>query len=175
MSQSKFRFSLAIGILILASTAGVAQSRIQLAQGRRAIPDKVSFVVDIIRDKRSDPRNADAPDDIQIYSRFSDKVATGRVYIDGKAIGRFDESGSFNSNLLETTYGRHTITIVFASPAILLDLYLTVRGGLAREVFDEHESVGSEPPGLQKRIVELEQRVQALEAEIAGLKKKRNH
>ena len=175
MSQKYFKFLMLLAILLAASTTGVSQSRIQLAQGRRAIQDKVSFVVEVVREKRNDPRNADAPDDMFINMRFTDRPATGRVYIDGKAIGRFDESGSFNSNLLETTYGRHTITIAFASPAILLDLYVTVRGGIAREILDDHEPVGAEPPGLEKRVVELEQKVHDLETEIASLKKKRNH
>lgn len=175
MSQLKFKFLMVLAILVAAASTGVAQSRIQLAQGRRAIQDKVSFVVEVVRDKRNDPRNVDAPDDMMINMRFIDRAATGRVYIDGKAIGRFDESMSFNSNLVETAYGRHTITIVFASPAIIMDFYLTVRGGIPHEILDDHEPVGVEPPGLEKRITELEQKVHDLETEIAGLKKKRNH
>jgi hypothetical protein len=175
MSQIRLKFLLVLAILVAASTTAVSQSRIQLAQGRRAIQDKASFVVDIVREKRNDPRNADAPEDLQIFTRFSDKPATGRVYIDGKAVGRFDESGSFNSNWLETAYGRHTITIVFASPAIMMDFYVTVRGGIPREILDDHEPVGAEPPGLEKRVVELEQKVHDLESQLADLKKKRNH
>lgn len=175
MSPLRFRFLPALGILIFLSFPVVSQSRIQLVQGRRAIQDKVIFVIDIVRDKRNDPRYADAPEDLQIYTRFSEKPATGRVYIDGKAVGRFDDSGSFNSNMLETTYGRHTITVAFASPAIMQDFYVTVRGGVAREILDDHEPLGPEPPALEKRVVDLEQKVHALESEIAYLKKKRQH
>jgi hypothetical protein len=110
--------------------------------------------------------------------RFAERPATGRVYIDGKAIGRFDESGSFNSNLLDVTYGRHTITVALAKPAIMMDFYVTVRGGIPREILDDNEPVVTVPTGsqsLEKRVVELEQKVHDLETEIATLKKKRNH
>src|SRR5204863_9595362 len=49
--------------LFVGAGTGFAQGRVQLAQGRRAIQDKVSFVVDITRDKR-DTRTADSPDDM---------------------------------------------------------------------------------------------------------------
>src|SRR5437762_3216339 len=175
MTQLKFRFLLALTIVVGASGVAVSQSRIQLAQGRRAIQDKVSFVVDVVRDKRNDPRNAVAPDDMMLNMRFADRPATGRVYIDGKAIGRFDESGSFNSNLLDVTYGRHTITVAFANPSLMLDFYVTIRGGMAREILDDHEPVVNASPSLETRIVELERKVHDLENEIAGLKKKRHH
>ena len=161
-------------ILIASSVTALSQGRIQLAQGKRAIQDKVSFVVDVTPDKRSRP-TATAPDDMQIYTRFAEKAATGRVYVDGKAVGRFDESMSFNSNLLDVTFGRHTITIAFASPAVMLDFYVTVRGGFLREILDDNEPVVATPPNLENRVVELEQRVRDLETEIAGLKKKRQH
>src|SRR5262245_16357537 len=77
---------------------GVAQSRVQLAQGRRAIQEKVSFVIDVGRDKSGNPRYADGPEDMRVWMRFVDRPVSGRVYLDGKAVGRFDESMQFTSN-----------------------------------------------------------------------------
>ena len=153
----------------------VAQSRIQLAQGRRVIQDKVSFVIEVSREKTLNPRYAEKPEDVRVWMRFAERPATGRVYIDGKAIGRFDESLSFYSNMLDTTYGRHTITVSFASPAILMDAYVDVRGGVAREILDDQEPAVALTPDLSKRVTELERKVSALESEIGNLKKKRNH
>ena len=153
----------------------VAQSRIQLAQGRRAIQNKVTFVIEVAREKSENPRYANAPEDMRVWMRLTDHPASGRVYVDGKAIGRFDESMGFNSNPLDISYGRHTITIAFAAPAILLDAYVDLRGGLAREILDEQEPAVTLAPDLSKRITDLERKVQNLETEIAGLKKKRNH
>jgi len=156
---------------------GFAQSHVQLAQGRRPIEDKVSFVVDIGRAKQAvnDPRLADGPFDVRINMRFTNHAATGRVYVDGKAIGRFDESMSFYSNPLEMPYGRHTITLAVTAPATLLDLNVLVSGGVAREILDDVEPSVTLAPDISKRVAELERKVQDLEAEIAGLKKKRNH
>ena len=154
---------------------GVAQGRLQLAQGKRAIQDKVTFMIDVGRDKSQNPRWAEAPEDMRIWMRFTDRVATGRVYVDGKAVGRFDESMSFHSNQLAVTYGRHTITVTFASPALLMDLYVDVRGGLATEILEDQEPAVAFTPDVSKRLAELERKVSSLEAEISSLKKKRNH
>jgi hypothetical protein len=107
--------------------------------------------------------------------RFSERPVSGRVYVDGKAIGRFDQSMSFHSNPIDITYGRHTITLVVSSPATLYDLYVDLRGGVAREILDEQEPAVALTPDLSKRVAELERKVHDLEAEIASLKKKRNH
>lgn len=154
---------------------GVAQSRIQLAQGKRVIQDKVIFVVEVGRERTQNPRYAEAPEDMQIFTRFNGGPASGRVYVDGKAIGRFDESMSFNSNLIPVSYGRHTITLAVASPATLNDFYVTVRGGTALEILEDQEPAVTLTPDLSKRVSELERKVQDLEAEISSLKKKRNH
>ena len=153
----------------------LAQSRIQLAQGRRAIQDKVSFVIEVDREKTQNPRYAEKPEDIRVLMRFAERPATGRVYIDGKAIGRFDESQSFYSNMLDTTYGRHTITVSFTAPAVLIDAYVDVRGGIAREILDEQEPTVALAPDVLKRVADLERKVSALEGEIVDLKKKGNH
>jgi hypothetical protein len=101
--------------------------------------------------------------------------ASGRVYVDGKAIGRFDESMSYNSNLMDVSYGRHAITVAFAKPALMGTVLVTVRGGSVREILDDHEPVAPISSGLEKRITELEQKVHTLESELADLKKKRQH
>ena len=105
--------------LFVGAGTGVAQSRIQLAQGRRAIQDKVSFVIDVGHDKSGNPRYTDAPEDMRIMVRFADRPASGRVYLDGKAVGRFDETQMFNSNSIDVSYGRHTITLAVTAPATL--------------------------------------------------------
>lgn len=154
---------------------GMAQSRIQLAQGRRVIQDKVTFIIEVAREKSEKPRYANAPEDMRVWMRLATHPASGKVYVDGKAIGRFDESMSFNSNPIDISYGRHTIMIAFTAPAILLDAYVDLRGGVAREILDEQEPDVSLAPDLSKRITDLERKVRDLETEIAGLKKKRNH
>jgi hypothetical protein len=175
MTKFKPKIVLSFAVLMAASSVAVSQSRIQLAQGKRLIQDKVSFVIEVVPEKRNDPRYATAPEDLQIFTRFMDKPVTGKAYIDGKAVGRFDEAMSFNSNLLDVTYGRHTITIALAAPSFMMDFYVTVRGGLPREILDDQEPAAVLPPGLEKRVGELEHRVHDLEDEIASLKKKRQH
>jgi len=161
--------------LFVGTGAGMAQSRIQLAQGQRPIQDKVSFVVDVGRDKSQNPRYADAPGEMQILTRFNGPPASGRVYIDGKAIGRFDESRSFNSNPIEITYGRHTITLAVTNPTSIYDFYVSIPGGVLHEILDDQEPSVTLAPDLSKRVTELERKVTALEAELTALKKKRNH
>lgn len=173
MTKFKVRILLSFALLIIGSFEVSAQSRIQVAQGKRAIQDKVSFVIEVIPAKGNDPRYAVAPEDIQIFTRFSGRPATGKVFIDGKAVGRFDEAMSFNSNLLDTNYGRHTISMAVAEPSVMTDFMVTVRGGSVREILDDQEPQVAGSPNLEKRIVELEQRVHDLENEIASLKKKR--
>ena len=166
---------LVILLTLFVGGTGVAQSRVQLAQGRRAIQDKVSFVIDVAHDKSGNPRYADAPEDMRIMVRFSDRPATGRVYVDGKAVGRFDESQMFNSNSIDVTYGRHTITLAVTAPATLYDLYVDLRGGIAHEILSDEEPAVTLAPDLSKRVAELERKVHDLEAEVASLRKKRNH
>jgi hypothetical protein len=161
--------------LFVGAGTGVAQSRTQLAQGRRAIQDKVSFVIDVAHDRSGNPRYADAPEDMRILVRFADRPASGRVYLDGKAVGRFDESQLFNSNSIDVTYGRPTITLAVTAPATLYDMYVDVRGGISHEILGDEEPAVTLAPDLSKRVADLEQKVHDLEAEIASLKKKRNH
>lgn len=166
---------LVVLLTLFVGGTGVAQSRVQLAQGRRAIQDKVSFVIDVTHDKSGNPRYADAPEDMRVWMRFADRPVSGRVYVDGKAVGRFDEAQQFTSNSLEVGYGRHTITLALAAPATLYDLYVDLRGGVAHEILDDEEPAVTLAPDLSKRVAELERKVHDLEAEIADLKKKRNH
>jgi hypothetical protein len=164
---------LALGIFIAGSTSTVAQSRIQLVQGRRVVNDKITFIVDVSREKSGSPRYATAPEDIRIFTRFADRPASGMVYIDGKALGRFDESMSFYSNAFDITYGRHTMTLAVTSPAVVFDFTVDVRGGRAHEVIKSEEAVTPKPLLLEQRVFGLERRVHELEAEIATLKKNR--
>ena len=173
MKLAKFGWLLALAILVVGSTSSVAQSRIQLVQGRRVVKDKITFIVEVSREKVENPRYSTAPEFIQILTRFSDRPATGMVYIDGKALGRFDESMQFFSNLFDITYGRHMITLAVTSPAIVMDFTVDVRGGRAREVIESEEAVTTKPLLLEQRVLGLERRVHELEAEIATLKKSR--
>src|SRR2546428_301668 len=120
-------------ILVIASTTAFAD-RIQLVQGRRPVKDKVSFTVEVLRERNGSPRYEGAPEDLQIFAGFADHPTSGLVYIDGKAIGRFDEAQQFNSNPAEISYGRHTITLTISNPANLNAFYVTVRGGVVREI-----------------------------------------
>ena len=161
-----------IVLLLLFVGAGTcfAQSRIQLVNGKRAIADKVSFVVEVA----PDPRYPTPPlEGIYIFTRFQDHPATGKLYLDGQAVARFDESMGFNSNLIDAKYGRHTLTMAFASPSAIGDFMVSLRGpGIAREILDEPALVraGDRP---SQRVTELEHKISNLEAEIATLKKKR--
>jgi hypothetical protein len=176
MNLTKRSCLIVLTTLFVGAGTSLAQSRIQLAQGKRVIQDKVKFVIDIDHDKTGNPRYAEAPEDMRVWMRFSEHAVSGKVYVDGKAIGRFDETMTFNSNPINVSYGRHTITLAVSGPATLYDLYVDLRGGLAHEILDEPEMVAPPPvPDLSKRVADLEHKVHDLEAEIASLKKKRNH
>lgn len=162
--------------LFVGAGTSLAQNRIQLAQGKRVFQDKVSFVIDVAHDKAENPRYAEAPDNMHVWMRFSDHVVSGKVYVDGKAIGRFDETMQFLSNPIDITYGRHTITLTVSGSATLYDLYVDLHGGVAHEILDDQDLVAPPPsPALSKRVADLELKVHDLEAEIATLKKKQNH
>jgi hypothetical protein len=167
-------FLVVLMTLFVGVGTGVAQSRIQLVQGKRSIQDKVTFVIEVGRDRANNPRYANGPEHLQIFARWQ-QAATGKIFLDGKALGRLDESTSFNSNPFDVTYGRHTLTLQFTSPVVLTDFYVTVPGGVARELLDEQEQAVTLTPDLSKRVGELERKVQDLEAEISSLKKRRNH
>ena len=173
MKLAKCGWLSALAILFVASTSSFAQSRIQLVQGRRVVKDKITFIVEVSREKGENPRYATAPEYIQIFTRFTDRPATGMVYLDGKALGRFDESMSFSSNNFDITYGLHTITLAVTSPTVVFDFTVDVRGGRPREVIKSEEAVTPKPLLLDQRVLELERRVHELEAEIATLKKNR--
>ena len=173
MGLSTRGWLLALAIVIGGSTLAVAQSRIQLVQGRRAVKDKITFIVEISPHKSGYPQYAIKPEDIHVFTRFADRPASGMVYIDGKAIGRFDEAMGFNSNPVDITYGRHTMTLVVASPAVVFDFSVLIRGGVVHEVLDSEELVMPQSSVLEQRILGLERKVHELEAEIATLKKNR--
>lgn len=174
MNLVRRSFFVVLMTLFVGVGTGVAQSRIQLVQGKRTIQDKVTFVIEVARDKVSNPRYANAPEHLQIFARWQ-QAPTGKVFVDGKAMGRFDESILFNGNPFDVTYGRHTLTLQFTSAVVLTDFTVTVPGGAPRELLDEQETAVTLTPDLSKRVGELERKVQDLEAEISGLKKKRNH
>jgi len=173
MRLSKCAWLLALLIVIFGSTSALAQTRIQLVQGRRLIKDKVTFVVDVSPEKIPNPRYATAPEDLHIYTRFTEHPGTGMVYLDGKTLGRFDEAMSFHSNSVDIAYGRHTLMLVVTNPTIVFDFLVDVRGGVAREVFDSDATTMPQPSVMEQRILELERKVHELEAEVATLKKNR--
>jgi len=175
MELSKRGWLLALAFIIIGSSSVLAQPRIQLVQGRRAISDKLTFNIEVSRDKTGNPRYATAPEDIQVYLAFADRPVSGMVYIDGKPLGRFDETQQFNSNSVDIAYGRHAITLVVANPGIVSIVSVTVRGGALREILDGEAPLVAAPTGLEPRIVDLERKVHQLEAEIATLKGKRAH
>lgn len=175
MKLSKRNWLLVLAILIISSTTSFAQSRINLVQGNRAVNDKVTFVIEVTHQKNEKPPYAAESADMYISTRFAGgHPATGMAYLDGKAIGRFDEAMSFHSNPIDAAFGRHTITLVFAKPAVLIDFLVDVLSrGVAREILEGENAVVTLPTSLEQRVVELEQKVRELETEIATLKKKR--
>lgn len=172
MKLSKRSWLLALAILIIGSSTNLAQSRINLVQGNRAVNDKVTFVVEVVHQKGEKSPSAIASEDVGIWTRFA-RPATGIVYMDGKAIGRFDEAMGFDSNLVDATYGRHTLTMMFASPAVVTKFVVDVYRGAAREILEGEDAFVTAPTTLEQRVVELEHKVHELESEIAILKKKR--
>jgi hypothetical protein len=170
MRSSRCNWLLVLAILIGGSITTLGQNRIQLVQGRRAIKDKVSFIVEEAPQKNQNDLTASS---MYLYSRFADRGVSGMVYVDGVAVTRFDESFGFNSNPVDIAYGRHTITFVFAGPTVITDVTVTVASGTVREILDFEAPVVSVPTGLEHRIVELERKLHELEAEIATLKGKR--
>ena len=170
MRSSRCNGLLVLAILIGGSITTLGQNRIQLVQGRRAIKDKVSFIVEAAPQKNQNDLTASS---MYLYSRFADHGVSGMVYVDGVAVTRFDESFGFNSNPVDIAYGRHTITFVFASPTVITDVTVTVASGTVREILDVEAPVVSVPTGMEHRIVELERKLHELEAEIATLKGKR--
>ena len=168
-------FLVVLFTLFVGAGTSFGQGRIELVQGRRTIKDNLTFTVEVLHDKNENPRYVTAPEDIQVYLVMADRPASGFVYLDGKALGRFDETQQFNGNPSDITYGKHTITVKVSNPALLGKLVVTVRGARIQEVVDSSEAEISIPVGIEKRIAELETKMQGLEAEIASLKKKRNH
>ena len=174
MNLVRRSFLVVLFTLFVGAGTSFGQRSIELVQGRRAIKDNLTFTVDVLRDKNENPRYATAPEDIQDYLVMADRPASGFVYLDGKALGRFDETQQFNGNPSDITYGKHTITVKVSNPALLGKLVVTVRGARVQEVMDNEAEI-SVPVTMEKRVAELEKKVQDLEAEIAGLKKRRNH
>ncbi len=174
MNLVRRSFLIVLFTLFVGAGTSFGQGRIELVQGRRAIKDSLTFTVEVLHDKNESPRYAAAPEDIQIYLVMADRPASGFVYLDGKALGRFDETQQFNGNPSDITYGKHTITVKVSNPGLLGKLVVTVRGARIQEIMDGEAEI-SVPVGMEKRVAELEKKVQDLEAEIVGLKKKRNH
>jgi hypothetical protein len=172
MKSSRCQWLLLLAILLGGSIVAVAQGRIQMVQGRRAIKDKVSFVVDVSRQKNDNPLSESGY--MQLRMVFT-APATGMFYVDGKPTTRFDEAMGFNANQVDAAYGRHTMTVVFASPAIITDFSLLTSRGVPREILEEEALVITAPNSLEQRVVDLERKVHELETELATIKKKRAH
>jgi len=172
MKSSKHSWLLALAILMIGSTTSLAQGTIRLVQGQRAVNDKVTFVVEVEHRKNETPPYATAVEYMQIVAIF-ERLATGMVYVDGKGLGRFDESRSFDGKLGDVTYGRHTMTLVFANPTVVIGFSVGLSRGTVREILEGEEASVTAPTSLEQRVVELERKVHDLEAEITTLKKKR--
>ena len=173
MKSSRCHWLLLLTILLGGSSiTTVAQGRIQLVQGRRAIKDKVSFVVDVSRQKNDNPLAESGY--MQLRMVFT-APASGMFYVDGKPLTRFDEAMGFNANQVDVSYGRHTLTVVVANPAVTTEFGVTVSRGVPREILEEEALVVTAPNSLEQRVVDLERKVHELEAELAGFKKKRAH
>ena len=172
MKSSRCQWLLLLAILFGGSITTVAQGRIQMVQGRRAIKDKVSFIVDVSRQKSDNPLAESGY--MQLRMVFT-APASGMVYVDGKPVTRFDESMGFNANQVDISYGRHTLTVVVANPAVTTEFGVMVSRGVPREILEEEAFVITAPNSLEQRIVDLERKVHELEAELTTIKRKRSH
>lgn len=79
MNLTKRTCLMALLTLFVGAGTSLAQSRIQLAQGKRVIQEKVSFVIDVAHEKSGNPRYAEAPEDMRVWMRFAEHVVTGKV------------------------------------------------------------------------------------------------
>lgn len=165
------RALLLASVIVIFGVTCEAQSRINLVNGRRAVSDQVTFVVEVGSLKRNPPY-ATAPEHMQLYVTFGDRPATGVVYLDGKAMTRFDESMQFLTNPVDISYGRHNITLKFAGPGVVTTFMVMIQGGVAREILEGDSTAPTHSTGFEHRIAELERKVNDLEAQIVTLKKK---
>jgi cell division protein FtsL len=170
-------FLLTFVILLLTSSAALADIRIQLVQGKRTVKDQVSFTIEVSHETKENPRYEKLPEFIEIITTFA-SPASGMLLIDGRGVGRFDESVNFKSDRTEITYGRHIVTLQITGPAVVTSLAVMVRGGVPREVIggEPTPTVSTAPAAaasVEQRIADLEQRVKQLEAEVATLKRTR--
>src|SRR5258705_6794202 len=154
MNLVRRSFLVVLFTLFVGAGTSFGQGRIELVQGRRTIKDNLTFSVEVLHDKNENPRYATAPEDIQVYLVMADRPASGVVYLDGKALGRFDETQQFNGNPSDITYGKHTITVKVSNPALLGKLMVTVRGARIQEVMDSEAEI-SVPVNMEKRVAEL--------------------
>jgi hypothetical protein len=167
--------SLIATAVMLMLMAGVAWADIhlKLISGKRTIKDKVSFTIEVDREKNENPRNAKAPDFIKFLTTFAEP-ASGVILLDGKGVLRFDGTNQAISGDIEITYGRHEVTLQVTSPAVVTLLDVSVRGAVISEAVGA--SAGASAGGsAEDRITALEQKVKQLEAEIEALKKERRN
>jgi hypothetical protein len=166
----------AVMLLLMASSAR-ADIHLKLISGKRAVKDKVTFTIEVDREKKEDPRYAKAPEFIRFIVNCAEP-ASGVVILDGKGALRFDGATQAISGDTEITYGRHVVTMQVSAPAVITLLDVSVRGGVIREVFGEPPAGGatsgtSSSGSAEDRINALEQKVKQLEAEIEALKRGR--
>ncbi|HKQ80074.1 MAG TPA: hypothetical protein VJ810_40655 [Blastocatellia bacterium] len=162
-------------MLALTPSAAWADIHLKLISGKRAVKDKLSFTIEVDREKIENPRNAKAPDFIKFLTNFAEP-ASGVILLDGKGVLRFDGTNQAISGDIEITYGRHEVTMQVTSPAVVTLLDVSVRGGVVSEVI---AAAAGAPAGAsagasaEDRITALEQKVKRLEAEIEALKRER--
>jgi len=171
---------MAAAVMLMAmASAAWADIHLKLISGKRTVKDKVSFTIEVDREKNEDPRYAKAPEFIRFIVN-SAEPASGVVILDGKGVLRFDGTTQAISGDTEITYGRHVVTMQVSAAAVITLLDVSVRGGVIREVFGEAPATGapsgaSASGGTEDRITALEQKVKQLEAEIEALKRGRRN
>jgi hypothetical protein len=163
----------------MTASAAWADVHLKLISGKRVVKDKVTFTIEVDREKNEDPRYAKMPELIRFIVNFAEP-ASGVILLNGKGVLRFDGTNQAISGDTEITYGRHEVTMQVSAPAVITLLDVSVRGGVIREVFGPAagapagaERAGS--AGLEDRINALEQRVKQLEAEVESLKRGRRN
>ncbi len=171
---SRCLFALFFLVVLLLPVSLLADIRIGLIKGKRAVKDRISFTIEVSHEKNENPRYKDKPEFIEITGTFAG-AASGIVELDGTGVQRFDNSTKIEGERTEITYGRHTVTLQVSEPAVATSLVVFVRGGLVREVVGESKSgrgaggAAKANMSVEERVTDLERRMKQLELELERL------